>query len=146
MNLRQQTCGRRPWAAGAAVVLLTLAGCGTNHPYPVRGQLLYEDGQPIKELDGFTVSFSSQELAKGARGNLDAEGRFQLTTQRPDDGAFPGKYKVIVTQPHINVERRETHPPVVDLEYEDPAKTPLEATVESKDNDFTFKLKRHHHH
>jgi hypothetical protein len=137
-------CTRRRWPgmAGAGLVLLLLAGCGAR-PYPVHGQLQYEDGQPLKDLSDFMVSFTSQELTKSSTGKIEADGTFKLSTSRPDDGAFPGKYKVIVSQPHPNPERRLTRQPVVDEVYENPKTTTLEATVEPKDNTFTFKLRRY---
>src|SRR5262249_17463558 len=116
----------------------SMIGCGGERAYPVRGQLLYEDGQPVKELAGFTVTFTSETLHKSARGNIDEKGSFQLS----QDGAFPGLYKVILTQPHPNPERGESRKPVVDVAYEDPVKSTLSADVEAKNNEFTFRLKR----
>lgn len=48
---------------------------------------------------------------------------------------------MVLTQAHPDPERGENRQPVVHLVYEDPHKTKLEATVERKQNDFTFKLK-----
>jgi hypothetical protein len=121
-----------------AGILASMIGCGGERAYPVRGQLVYEDGQPVKELAGFTVTFTSETLHKSARGNIDENGSFQLA----QDGAFPGQYKVILTQPHPNPERGESRKPVVDEAYEHPAKSTLTADVEPKNNEFTFTLKR----
>jgi hypothetical protein len=121
-----------------AGVLASLSGCAGERAYPVRGKLVYEDGQPVKELAGFTVTFTSETLHKSARGNIDENGSFHLA----QDGAFPGQYKVILTQPHPNPERGESRRPVVDEAYEHPAKSTLSADVEAKNNEFTFALKR----
>ena len=121
-----------------AGVLASLTGCTGERAYPVRGQLVYEDGQPVKELAGFTITFTSETLHKSARGNIDENGSFQLA----QDGAFPGHYKVILTQPHPNPERGESRKPVVDEAYEQPGKSTLSADVEAKNNEFTFRLKR----
>jgi hypothetical protein len=123
------------------LAVAALTGCASGVS-PVKGHLVYEDGEPVKELAGFTVTFTSEKLGKSAVGDIDEEGAFRLTTERRGDGAFPGEYKVILTQPHPNPERGERRKPVVDLMYEDPQKTPLEATVESRMNEFTFKLRR----
>jgi len=132
----------RPRAATlAGMLLIALCGCGGG-TFPVQGKLLYEDGQPAKELAGSSVTFTSEKLAKSAVGTIGADGSFRLTTQRANDGAFPGKYQVIVAQPHANPERNVHGVPVVDLIYEDPHKTDLTATVEPKSNEFTFKLRR----
>jgi len=125
----------------AGLALAGLAGCGGG-TYPVSGRLEYEDGEPIREMTGCTISFTSEQLGVEARGEIQEDGGFRLGTKRPDDGAPPGTYKVIVAQPHPEPERPEKRRPVVDLSYEDPQTTPLEATVEPKRNDFTFKLKR----
>jgi hypothetical protein len=109
----------------------------------VSGKLEYEDGQPLKELAGFEVTFTSEALHKSARGVIKDDGTFRLTTSRPGDGAFPGVYKVIVAQPHPEPERPFVGNPVVDLKYEDPEKTDLEATVEAKTNNLPpFRLAR----
>jgi hypothetical protein len=122
-----------------AAVFAALTGCGGERPYPVRGQLIYEDTkQPVKELAGFNITFTSETLHKSAVGDIDENGYFQLS----HGGAFPGLYKVILTQPHPNPERAEHRKPVVDVAYEHPEKSTLTANVEAKNNEFTFPLKR----
>jgi hypothetical protein len=101
-----------------------------------------ENEQPLTELAGFTVTFTSHALAKSAHGEIKEDGTFRLSSLKADDGAFPGVYKVIVTQPHPNPERRQYRQPIVDPIYEDSEKTPLEATVKREANEFTFPLKR----
>jgi hypothetical protein len=122
---------------------LSQCGCGGERPYPVRGQLFYEDNdQPVTELKEFTVMFTSEKLQKSSRGNIDENGVFHLSSIRDKDGAFPGDYKVTLTQPHPNPERGEFRKPVVLVAYENPQTTTLDATVEAKTNELTFKLKR----
>jgi hypothetical protein len=134
--------GMRKWrGVGLGLVLLGLAGCGAR-VYPVKGQLQYEDGKPVKELAGETVTFTSAQLGKSSHGTIAEDGTFQLTSHRTNDGAYPGTYKVIVTQPHPNYERRQKKGPVLDVAYENPDTTDLERTVEPKENEFTFKLRR----
>lgn len=124
--------------AGLAVVWC--AGC-KGGKYRVTGELQWEDGRPLKELAGFEVMFSSQELAKSARGTIRDDGTFELGTETETDGVLPGEYIVTVTQPHPEPERPEKRRPIVDLDYEDLDRTPLKATVEPTNNHFTFKLK-----
>ncbi len=143
MAVAKDVTGRQLAVALAGLVLAALTGCGdSNRPYPVNGQLVYEDGQPVTELTGFTVTFTSEKLGKSAVGQIQEDGTFRLTTTRQDDGAFPGDYLVIVSQPHPNPERREFRKPAVDLAYEDLGRTDLKATVEPKGNEFTFRLRR----
>ena len=76
-----------------AVALISAAGCGKGGTVPLHGTVTL-DGRP---LAGATVHFIAQDPGgKDALGSTDAEGVFRLSTSKPDDGAFPGKYKVIV--------------------------------------------------
>jgi hypothetical protein len=124
-----------------ALGLVPLAGCG-HGTYPVHGKLVYQDGQPARELAGYTVTFTSEKLGKSSVGVIKDDGTFVLGTDRREDGAVPGEYRVILTQPHPNDERRETMQPVVDPRYEEVDTSDLNATVEAKGNDFTFTLRR----
>jgi hypothetical protein len=134
---------RRPWLA-AALGFLLLAGCGGSRLHPVHGKLVYdEDGDPpVKELAGYDVTFTSEKLGISSRGTIKEDGSFDLTTTKENDGAYPGEYVVVVTQPHRRPERPFVGDPVVDLSYEDPAKSKLKAEVKPDKNDFTFKLQR----
>jgi hypothetical protein len=133
---------RKPlaWTTGLALVLLLFVGC-QGGKYPVRGELRWEDGQPLKELAGFTVTFSSQQLGKSSRGTIKDDGTFELGTDAEADGVLPGQYVVTVTQPHAMPDRPEKRKPLVDLAYENPERTPLKATVKEESNHFTFQLK-----
>jgi hypothetical protein len=75
-------------------LLLGVAGCGDAR-YAVHGRVVYEDGTPLTE--GLVVG----EMAEGdrrvmARGNVNSDGTFSWGTERPGDGAAPGKYRVVV--------------------------------------------------
>ncbi len=133
------------WMA-LAVCLAGVGGCNGEGPYPVQGRLVFEnDGQPVKDLYGYTVSFTSESSHQSATGDIDQDGGFRLTSRRKGDGALPGIYKVVLTQPHANPERGEYRQPVVDVIYEDPRRTNLRAKVEAKNNVFTFQLRRAMH-
>jgi hypothetical protein len=83
-----------------------LCGCGgggdSDRPetYPVTGTVTY-NGAPV---EGASVTFSpnvpisqvGQGGARGAFGVTDAEGKYQLTTFAPQDGALPGEYRVSI--------------------------------------------------
>ena len=78
---------------------MLLAGCGDSLPdtVPVTGTATI-DGQPIANGD---VTFHPHEIADGlprrpARGSLDEQGTFQLSTFRSGDGAVPGIYRVTI--------------------------------------------------
>jgi hypothetical protein len=132
------------WSAVAGLGLLCLIGCGSKKYYPVHGKLVYADNQqPVKELAGFEVIFTSEKLGKNARGTIKEDGSFQLGTEKDNDGAPPGEYVVTLTQPFREPERPYVGDRVVDRDYEDPSKTDLKAEVKPDDkNEFLFKLRR----
>jgi hypothetical protein len=132
----------------AALVLAGLAGCrGGSGPYPVRGTVVWEDGQPATELGGYTVSFESEALHKSATGDIGADATFQLTTVQLGDGAVPGRYKVTITPPPAPAagERGQKHrqlKPALDRRYQSLEQTDLVAKVEAESNVIQLKVKR----
>jgi hypothetical protein len=131
----------------AAVLLATASGCGGSKPVPVNG-VVKLDGRPV---EGAAVTFIPESgKTANASGMTEKEGAFRLTTLKPNDGAYPGNYKVIV----IYQEPYETDTPasgmqsaftgfekaqktgakkppkyVIPAKYGDPAKTDLKYTV-----------------
>ncbi len=83
-----------PWPMAALVLLIAVAGCGRESTtIPVRGTVTL-DGQPLPRA---TVQFLAQDPGgRDALGTTDADGVFRLSTFKPRDGAFAGKYKVVV--------------------------------------------------
>jgi hypothetical protein len=76
--------------------VVAVAGCGRSGPVPVRGKVML-DGKP---LAGASVQFIPQQPGgRDATGSTDANGVFRLSTLHRNDGAFPGKYKVVVQPP-----------------------------------------------
>ncbi len=73
-----------------------LNGCGSPTPavYPVHGRVIFEDGEPARLGN---VEFRAPDRTI-ARGKIAEDGRFQLTTFRPGDGALSGMHQVIVSQ------------------------------------------------
>ena len=94
---------RRAWIT----VLLTtsvLSGCGETKPYgvaPVSGRVTM-DGKPLPDA---RVTFFPQRAAdtntrqsgREAMGVTDADGRYQLKTVFDDEGAAPGKNRVVIS-------------------------------------------------
>jgi hypothetical protein len=81
-----------------AAALLTLQAC-TDRPatYPVTGTVKFDDGTP---LTGGTVEFRNvtTDIAKqiNARGEIAPDGKYQLTSFQPNDGAIAGEHQVCV--------------------------------------------------
>lgn len=126
---------RACWAVAAVAVLS--AGCGGGGLAPVRGQLVYPDGQPAKELVGCSVVFEATGAdgkPVGAIGEVDAEGRFELTTNRPGDGAPVGANKVALNARWRGGSERPDPLPVLD-KYANTSTSGLTVEVKSGGND-----------
>jgi hypothetical protein len=122
--------------------LLCTIGCGSKQP--VQGKLVYADNeQPVTELKGFEVTFTSEKLGISARGVIQADGTFQLGTEKDLDGAPLGEYVVTLNQPFRQPERPFVGDRVVDQAYESPFTSDLRAEVKSSKNEFVFKLRRY---
>src|SRR5262245_15269026 len=83
------------WLLTAALLLLLGAtGCG-RRLYPVHGTVALEDGTPLTR--GLVVFEGHVEgAAVMARGAVQTDGRYQLSTDKPGDGAPPGLYRVLI--------------------------------------------------
>jgi hypothetical protein len=82
-------------------VLGFLTGCNDKpKTYPVTGTVKFADGTP---LVGGTVEFRNitDDIAKqvNARGEIGPDGKYQLTTFQPNDGAITGEHQVCVFPP-----------------------------------------------
>jgi hypothetical protein len=79
------------------LALAALTGCsdGRLPTYPVAGRVVFPDGSPIHVG---TVELKSREHSIQARGEIDTDGRFVLTTYEPGDGAVAGKHDCVVVQ------------------------------------------------
>jgi hypothetical protein len=77
---------------------LTATGC-SDHPktYPVSGTVTFDDGTPVT---GGTVEFRNvtMDVSKqvNARGEIGPDGKYQLTTYTPNDGAVAGDHQIAV--------------------------------------------------
>jgi hypothetical protein len=88
--------GQRRLVVSVGVLLLFgVVGCGRDF-YPVHGTVTFPDGTP---LPGGLVICEMTEGDKTfmARGAIQKDGTFRLSTEKPGDGARPGKYRVLVT-------------------------------------------------
>jgi hypothetical protein len=140
---------RGPWCAPAvALVAATLlSGCGKGDgPFPVEGTVVWMDDTPAKELANAIVIFELAEKQTSARGNVQPDGTFRLTTTKPNDGALAGEHKVLI----IEVGRKSLGGPdgsniapgAMDSKYSDPSSTDLLAKVGPGTNKITLKVKR----
>src|SRR5262245_38678076 len=82
----------------ASSLILLLAGCGGSGLSPVEGQLQWSDGKPVTELEGASVTFELPEKNTNSVGMVQPDGNFSLMTASPGDGAYPGTYKVVISE------------------------------------------------
>jgi hypothetical protein len=91
------------------------------------------------------VIFTSDELKVSSSGEIDGDGRYTLTMKRKDDGALPGRYKVVIVPPDPgrgDDPKFKVRKPSLPKKYTDPTQTDLSATVEAKANDITLTITR----
>jgi hypothetical protein len=84
------------WLAVLAVMGLVCGagGCG-GKPVPVKvsGVVVWDTGEPVPNV---RVLANPTKDGGDAWADTDAEGKFHLTTFRPQDGALPGEYKITI--------------------------------------------------
>lgn len=87
----------------AALVCLTCAACGgppgLPNMVPIRGTVSY-NGKMLTE--GTVIYAPTAADGRQARGTIQPDGSFQLTTLRSEDGAQQGEYRIVVIalEPH----------------------------------------------
>jgi hypothetical protein len=83
-----------------AMGLLTLGGCGGGSvpTYGAGGKVVFPNGEP---LGGGKVEFRPVAAPQPvvARGEIQPDGSFRLSTFRPNDGAVEGEHVVLVVPP-----------------------------------------------
>jgi len=125
------------------IVLLAVAGCASGkRTFPVEGRIEFQDGEPAKELVGGSVEFDLIGGKTTARGRIDADGTFRMTTLNPDDGALPGKHRVLIKPPVMTRDAKGPPADLMDRRYQTYQTSGLEVTVEEKTNHITLKVDR----
>lgn len=123
-----------------AAALLAGPGCGSGLS-PVRGRVVFKGtGQP---LTAGLVVFEPLDPAEkvSARGEIREDGTFRLGTRKDDDGAPPGRYRVLLVPPEPPNPDRRPRPPF-HRRYEQFHTSPLEYTVGRGANDFTIEVEK----
>jgi hypothetical protein len=76
--------------------LVALVGCDSNPPtHPVKGRVVFADGTPVQFGDIETLAVGQRI---NARGKIQKDGSFSLTTYQEGDGAVAGEHQVIIMQ------------------------------------------------
>lgn len=85
----------------SALILLSL-GCSRNPPtYPVKGKVVFPSGANVRMG---TIETKSRSLGLNARGTIQTDGTFELTTFSPGDGAVAGTHDCVVIQMVMHAE------------------------------------------
>lgn len=90
---------QKTWFLSSLFAGVFLTGCGNSLPsnpktYPVHGQVLTADGQPVRWA---VVYFEPDGSGVACMGRITEDGHFNMGTanlHQDPDGAVPGKYKV----------------------------------------------------
>ena len=124
------------------VLSLALVGCAQSNTIKVTGTVTL-DGKPVDQAE---VTFQPAE-GRIATGVTDSQGRFELSTNSPGDGAVPGDHKVTISQYYS----AGNPPPMMPgsqipsrfpQKYGDPSQSPFTAKVlRGGKNDFQFDMK-----
>jgi hypothetical protein len=123
----------RPAVLVAALLSLASLGCGKPASdfgmVPVKGKLLV-DGQPAEHAAVVLHRLDMDVFEKPA-GTAGADGEFQLTTLKANDGAFPGEYAVTVSwaKPLTQSSDPDYGPELLPKKYQDPARSELKVTI-----------------
>lgn len=78
-------------------LILAASGCSPSRPpaYPAKGRVTFVNGSPVKVG---TVELKSREFGTHARGTIESDGSFVLTTYVEGDGAIAGAHDCVVVQ------------------------------------------------
>jgi|GEM_PF-3597425 len=131
-----------------ALLLLTplpfLIGCNSYRTYPVNGSVKLKNGGDVSKLAGHAVMFEAAAAGPdgkvaSATGEIGADGKFQLSTNATDDGAYPGKYRVAVTPPDPPVDAPKPAA-VIHTRHHQLATSGIEVSIEPKTNDVVIEV------
>lgn len=132
----------RKWFATITLVAVTsLVGCGNEFGATASGVVTL-DGQPV--TPGLVTFAPADPAALPAVSDLDADGGFELTTQKKP-GLTPGTYRVSVQAfepPDVPKGQRSFEPskPLVPEKYLQTTTSGLEYTIESGSNTINVEL------
>lgn len=130
-----QRVGMRLPVAGVVVVAGLLVACGGGvDTYPVTGKVSFADGTPLTKG---TVIFSSGQYS--AKGPIQADGTYSLTSYKAGDGAALGKHTVYI----IGAEEGaypDPPKPLIDSKFTLPKTSGLQCEVKSGGNTFDIQV------
>ena len=124
-----------------SLLTLVLVGCGGPRPYPVSGKIVFGDGTPATDLADFIISMDSVDRPEGATGIVQPDGTFKVGTQDNEDGALPGKYRVVLIPPDPPLDQPAPKR-IIPPKYGSADTSGLEVEVLAQTNDITLTVER----
>ena len=135
----QPSASRLPLFRSMALLLLlvvvSLPGCGRGKlpTYAVEGQVRFSDGSTPAFGD---IEFYNEENKLNARGKINKDGTFTVSTYEENDGAIAGKHKIVIIQntgsvlaAQMNVKIHHDHGSLVHRSYVDYRTSNLSCTI-----------------
>lgn len=130
------------------LVACFVSGCGdaSRMPrYAARGVVTYPDGSPVPT--GGIVEFrliTTEIRPASARGHINEDGTFELSTYEPGDGAFEGTHQALVAPPPPRGPAEAFLPQPIDRKYGRFETSGLEFTVQrdTDKNNFHIQVDR----
>ncbi|MBN2291376.1 MAG: hypothetical protein JXM70_03060 [Pirellulales bacterium] len=115
--------GKKAWLLGIScclvlgLVMVCLFGCGSSDlpVYAVNGRVTFPDGAPV---GAGWVEFRPIEAPRPvvSRGEIQADGTFELSTFKPNDGAIKGRHRAIVKPKMLFLKKERTEVPAVAID------------------------------
>jgi hypothetical protein len=124
--------------APAALLAAVCWGCGPGGGgrapdlIPVKGKVSYK-GRPLTKG---TVTFEPDGFGRPARGDLQADGTFVLTTLKEGDGVVAGEHRISITGVEKALAKDRAF-----IKYASPNTSRVTAEVDREHTEFTFDLK-----
>ena len=127
-------------ASLAVALLVSFAGCNSGQlpTYPVQGTIRFEDGSNVRFGD---IEFYSVDHRLNARGKVNRDGKFTVTTYSDGDGAVAGTHKIVVLQitgsyltAGLADQIEHDHGELIHSKYFDYRTSGLECTIEPGEN------------
>jgi hypothetical protein len=127
----------RAWWVYLAIFSALLAGCDSSRQtYPAGGTVLFDDGKPLSQgLVTFRLTGTAESVT--ARGPIQRDGTFTLTTFKDGDGAIAGTHQALVVVPLVE---SYTGPPPINRKFSSYESSKLEFTVTKNAQQNQFKI------
>jgi hypothetical protein len=127
------------------LLLFAVAGCG-QRLYRVHGHVVYKDGSDVSVLAGGKVLFDPADSGMeqvSARGDIQPDGSFVMSTSQSGDGVKPGKYLIMVSPPPFFAKRRgQTAPRLLHALFRSFDTSGLEINVSGPVDDFIVTVQK----